>query len=102
MRILNVMIVAATLAIATSPALAGDADAGKSTFATKGCAGCHGAGGAAPTEGNPKLVGKDAATIKTALTDFKSGARSNPVMNGMAAMLSDTDIDNVAAYLGSQ
>ncbi|RLA45282.1 MAG: cytochrome c [Gammaproteobacteria bacterium] len=102
MRILNAMIVAASLTIAASPALAGDADAGKTTFDTKGCAGCHGAGGAAPTEGNPKLAGNDAATIKKALTDFKSGARSNPVMNGMAAMLNDAEIDNVAAYIGAQ
>jgi len=38
--------------------------------------------------------------MRQALSDFKSGTRSSPVMNGMAGMLSDGDIDNIAAYIG--
>ena len=102
MKVLNVMIVAASVTLAASTALAGDIEAGKSAFAGKGCVGCHGVAGAAPTAANPKLAGIDEATIKAALTDFKSGARKSPIMNNMAAMLGDADIDNVAAYLSSQ
>lgn len=102
MKILNTTIIAASMMLAAGPSLAGDADAGQATFTSKGCSGCHGTGGAAPTPGNPKLAGQGAGAIKKALTDFKSGARKNPTMNAMAGMLSDTDVDNVSAYLGAQ
>ena len=102
MKIVNTIIIAAALTVSASPSFAGDAAAGKTAFSTKGCSGCHGAGGAAPTAGTPKLAGKDAASIQQALSDFKSGTRSSPVMNGMAGMLSDTDIANIAAYFGAQ
>jgi cytochrome c553 len=36
------------------------------------------------------------------LKDFKSGARKDPVMTGMAAALSDEDMANLAAYYGQQ
>ena len=100
MKIVNAIMLAGALALSANPSFAGDTEAGKTAFATKGCAGCHGAGGAAPTSGTPKLAGQDAATIKQALTDFKSGTRSSPIMNGMAGMLSDENIDNIAAYIG--
>jgi len=102
MKVIQAIIITGALALSSNAAIAGDAEAGKTAFATKGCAGCHGAGGAAPTSGTPKLAGKDAITIKQALSEFKSGTRSSPVMNGMAGMLSDGDIDNIAAYFGAQ
>ncbi|OUS18190.1 hypothetical protein A9Q88_01350 [Gammaproteobacteria bacterium 50_400_T64] len=100
MKTVNAIMLAGALALSANPSFAGDAEAGKTAFASKGCKGCHGAGGAAPTPGTPKLAGKDAATIKQALSDFKSGTRSSPIMNGMAAQLSDGDVDNIAAYIG--
>ncbi|OUS14076.1 hypothetical protein A9Q89_00990 [Gammaproteobacteria bacterium 53_120_T64] len=100
MKLFQAIIITGAFALSANVAVAGDADAGKSTFATKGCAGCHGASGAAPTAGTPMLAGKDAATIKQALSDFKSGSRSSPIMNGMAGLLSEAEIDNIAAYIG--
>ena len=100
MKIVNAIIITGALALSANASFAGDAEAGKSAFAAKGCSGCHGAAGAAPTPDTPKLAGKDAASIKQALSDFKSGTRSSPVMNSMSAMLSDEDIDNIAAYIG--
>jgi len=102
MKIVNAFMLTGALALSANPSFAGDAEAGKTAFATKGCAGCHGAGGAVPTSGTPKLAGKDAATISKALSDFKSGTRSSPVMNSMAGMLSDGDIANISAYIGAQ
>ncbi|MDH5356722.1 MAG: cytochrome c [Gammaproteobacteria bacterium] len=78
-----------------------DAAAGQSTYAAKGCIGCHGAGGKSVVPTYPSLVGKDAAFIKKNLTDFRSGARKNPTMNAMAAALKDEDIENLADYIGS-
>jgi len=66
------------------------------------CAGCHGAdgnGGADPLW--PKLAGQDASYIAKQLSDFKSGARKDPIMTGMAAPLSAADVKNLAAYFAS-
>lgn len=82
-------------------ALAGDAAAGQSAFAAKGCIGCHGAGGVSMVPAYPSLKGRDEAFVKTNLTNFRSGKRQNPTMNAMAAGLSDADIENLAAYIGS-
>ena len=105
MKLINTAIIASTLVVATVTAHAGDAAAGKSAFNAKGCVGCHGAGGAAPVTSNPPtpaLVGKDAAFIKKQLADFKSGARVSATMNAMSAMVNETEIENIAAYLSSQ
>jgi cytochrome c553 len=77
---------------------AGDAAAGKAKSAV--CAGCHGdkGQGVAP---NPALAGKPEADQVKALKDYKSGAKSNPLMNGIAATLSDQDMENLAAYYAS-
>ena len=77
---------------------AGDAAAGKDKSAV--CAGCHGdkGQGVAP---NPALAGKPEADQVKALKDYKSGAKSNPLMNGIAATLSDQDMENLAAYYAS-
>lgn len=105
MKLINTAIITAALLIITVPAFAGDAIAGMSAYTSKGCIGCHGAGGGRPvttTPPTPKLAGKEAAYIKLQLTDFKSGTRQNATMNAMAAMLNDTDVNNVAAYLSTQ
>ena len=64
------------------------------------CAACHGptGKGVAP---NPPLAGKSEAQLAQALHQYKSGQRPNPVMKGIAASLSDQDIDNLATYFAS-
>jgi cytochrome c553 len=86
--------------VASSVALA-DVEQGKSTYAARGCIGCHGAGGVSNVSANPTLKGRSADFIRNNLTDFRSGARKNPVMNAMAAGLSDADIENLADYIDS-
>lgn len=78
-----------------------DKDAGQSLFAARGCIGCHGAGGVSVVPTNPTLKGRDGAFVRKNLTDFRSGARKSPVMNAMAAGLSDADINNLADYIDS-
>lgn len=66
------------------------------------CAGCHGVdgnGGADPTW--PKLAGQIPEYMVKQLADFKSGARKDPVMSGMAAPLSPADMKDLAAYYAS-
>ena len=78
-----------------------DVATGKSTYASRGCIGCHGADGVSTVSANPSLKGRDADFIRQTLTDFRSGARSSPVMNAMAAGLKDADIENLADYIDS-
>ena len=99
MRILSTVVLASSLI--ASGAVMADAAAGKALFSSKGCIGCHGAGGVSLIPTYPTLKGKSEAFIKENLTNFKSGARKNPTMNGMASGLSDDDIANIASYIGS-
>ena len=84
-----------------SAAVQADVAAGKSTFAARGCIGCHGAGGVSTVTTYPSLKGRSADFIRQNLTDFRSGARKSPVMNAMAAGLKDADIENLADYIDS-
>ncbi len=77
----------------------GDAAAGKAKAGT--CAGCHGAKGISGSDMYPNLAGQKAGYIVRQLKAFKSGARNNPMMKPMASMLSDKDMENVAAYFAS-
>jgi cytochrome c553 len=97
-RKLTVAVISGWLATMGVAQAAGDAAAGKAKAVM--CAGCHGekGEGIAP---NPKLAGIPEADQIKALKDFKSGAHPSPIMSGMAATLSDQDIENVAAYFSS-
>ena len=66
------------------------------------CAACHGTDGNSPLSANPNLAGQHPEYLYKQLTEFKSGARVNPIMSGMVANLSDEDMRNVAAYYASQ
>ena len=96
-----VLAICSTLAMIFNTAVMADVAAGQSTYAARGCIGCHGAGGVSVVATYPSLKGKDREFIRKNLTDFRSGARKNPVMNAMAAGLKDADIVNLAAYINS-
>jgi len=66
------------------------------------CAACHGVDGNSAISANPKLSGQHPEYLYKQLTNFKSGARANAVMSGMAGMLSDTDMHLVAEYYSKQ
>ena len=76
--------------------------AGQAAYSSKGCIACHGNAGLSVVPAYPSLAGKDAAYLKQQLVAFKTGARTDPNMNIFAGLLSDVDIDHVAAYLGAQ
>ena len=78
----------------------GDPNAGKEKSAA--CAACHGADGNSTSPEWPKLAGQHPGYTAKQLHDFKSGARVNATMNGMAAGLSDQDIADLAAYYATQ
>ncbi|MGH8398315.1 MAG: c-type cytochrome [Gammaproteobacteria bacterium] len=78
----------------------GNAAAGQKKSAT--CAACHGADGNSVSPQFPKLAGQNADYIVRELQRFKSGERKNPIMAGMAAPLSDQDMQDLAAWFSSQ
>jgi cytochrome c553 len=101
-KIVAVPFVAFVLAGAAGSSLAGDAAAGKVVYDTKGCAGCHGPAGISAVPIYPNVAGQKAQYAAMALQAYKSGERNSQnaaQMKPMAAMLSDADIENVAAYL---
>lgn len=84
------------LTLTGSPALAGDAEAGK-TRATA-CGACHGVDGNSVNPLWPSLAGQNERYLADTLRAFKDNKRYDPVMSAQASVLTDADIDNLAAY----
>ena len=78
----------------------GNASAGQEK--SKVCEACHGATGKSADPTYPNLAGQYASYLAQALSDYRSGARTNPIMAGMAANLSNQDIADLAAWYASQ
>ena len=70
--------------------------------ATQVCVACHTADGSRGTPANPILQGQHADYLVKQLKEFKAGTRANAIMAGMAGMLSEDDMKNVAAYYASK
>lgn len=83
-----------------APAPAGNVAAGQAASAM--CAACHGADGNSTVAMYPKLAGQGDKYLAKQMRDFKSGKRANPIMQGMAAGLSDQNILDLAAYFAAQ
>ena len=80
----------------------GNAEKGKEKAAAV-CSACHGADGAKPSAPDqPILAGQHYDYLVRALKDYRTGARTNPIMKGFAAQLSKQDIENLAAWFASQ
>lgn len=77
---------------------AGSAASGAGKLKAFGCVACHGRDGLAKAPGAPNLAGQVEEYLAAALTAYRSGVRSNEVMNTAAARLGDTDIEDLAAY----
>ena len=100
MKRLIVLAAAASLPLALQAA--GNAESGKAK-AAQVCVACHGADGNKPSAADqPILAGQHYDYLVRALTDYKIGRRTNPVMKGFAAQLSKQDIEDLAAWFASQ
>lgn len=62
---------------------------------------CHGANGIAQMPGAPHLAGQPEQYLAEQLKNYRSGKRSNEIMNVIAKPLSDQDISNLAAWYSS-
>lgn len=96
---MNRTLVLLTLALSSAGAQAGDPEAGKAKSAP--CSICHGADGKAQIPMYPKLAGQNQPYLVSALKAYKNGDRKGTMAGMMTpnvASLSDTDIDDLAAY----
>jgi cytochrome c553 len=62
------------------------------------CGGCHGETGVSAMAGTPSLVALDPKYLVAAMAAYKTGKRKNEIMKGVAASLSDIDVNAVALY----
>jgi len=97
----TLFILAALLPLTLTHAFAaGDPEAGKQK--SQACVTCHGANGNSSNPMWPKLAGQHADYIVTQLKAYKSGSRENAVMYGIAATLSEQDMEDLATYYSNQ
>lgn len=104
----KILLPALLLSILASPAFAaGNVEAGKAVAEKNNCASCHGKDFSSPIDPSyPKLAGQHADYIAEALKAYQRGTdgpngRGNAIMGAQAKALSNTDIQDVAAYLHS-
>jgi cytochrome c553 len=100
MMIRNTILAVLLLTAPLSLAAKGDPASGKEK--AKVCEACHGATGKSVDPNYPNLAGQYADYMVQALNDYKTGARTNPIMAPMAAPLSEQDIEDIAAWYASQ
>ncbi len=101
-RILATLVVASAGLVSTNALARGDALAGQAK-AKQVCAACHGENGDKPLQPDyPILAGQHQDYLAKSLRDYKTGARKNAVMNGLAQPLSGKDINDLAAWFASR
>jgi cytochrome c553 len=96
MKLMAVVLGFVSVAFSVNAIAAGDIEAGRGKAAV--CAACHGAQGNSTNPVWPKLSGQHAFYISKELHDFRNKKRADKTMQQMAANLSDTDIEDMAAY----
>jgi len=96
--VIRIFVVLTLLAISAS-SYAGDVAAGKAKSAL--CTACHGAAGISPNDQWPNLAGQKEGYLLKQIKAFRDGERIDPMMAPMVKPLSDTDVENLAAYFGS-
>lgn len=84
-----------------SKAISAEGDIKAGSEKARACQVCHGVGGKSTNPTYPILAGQHAKYIIKQLKAFKSGIRKDPIMNGMAATLSEKDMEDVAAFFAN-
>ena len=109
MKLFASLLIAAALAVPALNAQANAPQAAAKPDLAKGeasygavCASCHGADGNSGSPANPKLAQQHPEYLVKQLQEFKSGKRANAIMSGMSASLSEQDMKNIGAWLGTQ
>ncbi len=75
---------------------------GTAPKASQTCVACHGNDGIGILPEYPNLAGQHENYLAHSLRAYKSGARKNAIMAGMAAALTEQDIKDLAKYYAAQ
>jgi cytochrome c553 len=78
----------------------GNAAAGQEK--AKVCEACHGLTGESVDPTYPNLAGQYKSYLTQALSDYRSGGRTNAIMSGFAKTLSNQDIEDLSAWYSKQ
>ena len=98
-RALAALLLAAVAILASVPAEAGDAAAGRRKALQ--CQTCHGLDGLSKLPEAPHLAGQPERYLVKSLDEYRTGVRKDEVMTLVVKDLSDRDIADLAAYYGS-
>jgi len=94
------LLIALILILTSTPVFAaGDKAAGKSKAIH--CQVCHGKNGLSFNPLYPVLAGQHKEYIIKQLKDFKAKRRPNPIMNQIAAPLTEQDMEDLAAFFNA-
>jgi cytochrome c553 len=87
------------LSASTQAVVVGDKVKGRAL--AERCVACHGAAGLASNAAWPNLAAQNSGYLTNTLRAFKTGARSDAMMQPIAQALSDTDMQNLAAHFAA-
>jgi cytochrome c553 len=100
MKIATLLLLIAGLVAGQSAFAEGDAMQGAAIgYSCLGCHGIEGYNNAYPTYHVPRLGGQKRAYIESALHAYRDGSRNHPTMKAQGGSLSDSDIQNLAAWV---
>jgi len=99
-RLIMIIIASSLYGYSNTGFSAGDPGVGQEKSAV--CGACHGNNGNSSNADYPSLAGQVPGYITQQLTNFKSGIRSNPIMEGLAQTLSDEDMADLDAWYSLQ
>lgn len=91
----------AAVALSMSGPLAASGDQDRGSDLSNTCMGCHGVPGynnVYPTYRVPKLGGQNTEYLVSALKAYRAEDRRHPTMQAQAALMTDQDIADIAAY----
>ena len=84
------------------PGSAFAADAAAGMQKAQVCVACHGPDGVSANPAVPSLAAQPAQFVATQLLMFREGKRKDAQMSPFAANLTNTDLNNIAAYFSAQ
>jgi cytochrome c553 len=87
------------VAASASVCAAGDVKAGAAKAMM--CQACHGLDGLSKTPDAPNIAGQTEPYLITQLQAYKTGVRKNDAMSVVIPPLSDTDLEDLAAYFSA-
>ena len=80
----------------------GSGDPATGQISSQLCQGCHGEEGISAEGLIPNLAGQYSAYIAKQFRNYQTGAREHQIMSAMSSIISDVELENIAAYFSSK